>query len=62
VAFTPPPEVTYGLPRSGPTYLAFRDAIDDLARSAGGPIARFAAKRLEYRPTDETDPEGEDPT
>lgn len=37
------------LPNSGPPYAAIGQALDDLARQAGRPIARFAAKRLEYR-------------
>lgn len=39
------------MPLSGSSYLAYRDAINDLAQSSGHQIARFAAKRLEYRPS-----------
>ena len=41
-------------PDSGPPYAAIGQALDDLARHAGRPIARFAAKRLEHRSTSNT--------
>lgn len=37
------------LPEEGPPYAAIGAALDDLAAHGGRPIARFAAKRLEYR-------------
>lgn len=37
------------LPQAGPAYVAIQDALNDLASLGGQPIARFAAKRLEYR-------------
>lgn len=39
------------LPAAGPPYAAIQEALDDLARTAGRPVARFAAKRLEHRST-----------
>ena len=49
----PTPDGAQRLPLSGAPYLAIEDALNDLAAHAGGPIARFAAKRLEYRPTNQ---------
>ena len=47
----PDPLGATALPHAGPPYDAIHDALDDLARHAGRPIARFAAKRLEHRST-----------